>query len=124
MIAAIPLARREEKRFGKETCQIIKVVDKLTGKGCSSSALTCKTPTMQEESIETKVIASELEFISSEFQNVSTIGNCSNIKENINPVMDDKEKLLSLVSVGCTIDEKLVDIPCLQSDEEACNDQI
>jgi hypothetical protein len=35
--------------------------------------------------------------------------------------MDEEDKLLSLVSVGCTVDEKLVELLSLQFDEEACN---
>jgi len=39
MIVAISLARREEKRFDEEHCQIIKVAGKLIGKGSSSFIL-------------------------------------------------------------------------------------
>jgi hypothetical protein len=68
MIAAISLARREEKQHGEESCQIIKVVDQsTTGKNNSFSTLTCSTPAMQKELVVTKVKVSELELISSKF---------------------------------------------------------
>lgn len=60
MIATISLVIKEDKRFGKETYHIIKVVDKPTGKASTSFALTCETSIMQEAPIETKVIALKL----------------------------------------------------------------
>jgi hypothetical protein len=39
-------------------------------------------------------------------------------------MLDEDDKLLSLMSVGCTVDEKLVELPPLQSDEEASYDGI
>jgi hypothetical protein len=39
---------------------------------------------------------------------VSDIDNCSNIEEVMNPIMDEENKLLSLVSVGYTVDKELV----------------
>jgi hypothetical protein len=53
---------------GEESSLIIKVVDQpTTGENNSFSTLTCKIPTMLEESIMTKVKDLELEFIHQNF---------------------------------------------------------
>lgn len=123
MIAAISVARREEKQHGEESCQIIKVVDQpTTGKSNSFSTLTCSTPAMQKESVVTKVKVSEFELISSKISDVFVIHNCSNTEEVITPLMDEENKLLSLVSVGYTVDKELAEIQSLQSEEEASYD--
>jgi hypothetical protein len=114
MIAAISLARREEEQLREESFQIIKVVDQpTTGKNNSFSTLTCKSPTMLDESIVTKVKVLELKLISSKKLDVSDIDNCSNIEEVMSPVMDEENKMLSLVSAGYTVDNELVEIPPL-----------
>jgi len=43
----------------------------------------------------------------------SDIDNCSNIEEVMSPVMDEENKMLSLVSAGYTVDNELVEIPPL-----------